>query len=352
MQKNIRVLVVDDSIFMRSIITDILNSDEEIEVVGTASNGYEAIEKVKQLNPDVITLDIEMPVMDGLSCLKELKGKKGCSVVMLSSLTLEGAKATIQALEYGAIDFITKPTNIFGISAEDKKREIIEKVKVAKHAKVKSSQALTDNIIIKNKTRIKKSKEIRKIIAIGTSTGGPRALQDVIPQIPGDIPAAVLIVQHMPPGFTKSLAARLDSISQITVKEAEDGDIVQAGYAYIAPGDYHMTFERLEQDNLKIILSKKPPVGGLRPSVDVMMNSLSETGLKNIIAVIMTGMGSDGSEGIKKIKAENNGYIIAQDKESCVVYGMPAAAYRTGVVDSVVPLKSIAKEIMKNVGVL
>lgn len=352
----IRVLVVDDSAFMRKVVSDILSSDKEITVIDTAKNGSEAIEKAVSLKPDVITLDIEMPVMDGLSCLKQLLKSDNIPVIMLSSLTKEGADATMQALDDGAIDFITKPTNIFTMSGDDKRRELIEKVKIAKSARQKSTvktiKALSPSIQTKPRLDVTKSSKIKKIIALGTSTGGPKALQDVIPLIPGDIPAAMLVVQHMPPGFTKSLAERLNSISEVSVKEAEDMETVKPGYVYIAPGDYHMLVERYgDFDDLRIRLSNNPPVGGHRPAVNVMMESLSNTGLTNVIGVIMTGMGGDGSEGIKKLKNINKGYIIAQDEKSCVVYGMPKVAVQTGAVDVVVPLKEIAGEIIKNVGV-
>ena len=351
MANKIMVLVVDDSAFMRKIISDILNSDDEIEVIDTAKNGIEAIEKVHKLKPSVVTLDVEMPVMDGLTCLKEIMKESGApAVVMLSSITKEGADATIRALEYGAIDFITKPTNIFNISGDEKKLELIEKVKIAKNStKVKKNVVISD-IHIKPKRDIVKSSNIKNIVAIGTSTGGPKALQDVIPLIPGDVPAAFLVVQHMPPGFTRSLAERLNSMSEVTVKEAENGEAIQPGYVYIASGDYHMTVERLVSGNLKIKLNQNPAVGGHRPDVNTMMESLSNTGLENIIGVIMTGMGGDGSEGVKKLKTINKGYIIAQDEKSCVVYGMPKVAVQTGTVDAVVPLKDITKEIMKIIG--
>lgn len=350
----VKVLVVDDSAFMRKVISDILNTDAGIQVIDTARNGVEALDKVKQLQPDVVTLDVEMPLMDGITCLQELLKIRRIPVIMLSSLTTEGADATIRALEYGAVDFITKPTNIFQMGGDDKKLEIIEKVKVAKGSAV--SKQIYPAIPprprsgTEKKALPPKNTQIRKYVAIGTSTGGPRALQDVIPKIPGDIPAAFLIVQHMPAGFTRSLAERLNNLSELTVKEAEHGEDVKAGHAYIAPGDFHMLVEGYGGDKLKICLSKEPPVGGHRPSVNVMMNSLSDTGYKNVMGVIMTGMGGDGSEGIKKLKKINEGSIIAQDEKSCVVYGMPRVAVQTGVVDTVVPLKDISSEIIKLVG--
>jgi two-component system chemotaxis response regulator CheB len=198
---------------------------------------------------------------------------------------------------------------------------------------------------------VESNNKLSHIVAIGTSTGGPRALQDVIPLIPGSVSAAFLVVQHMPIRFTKSLADRLNSLSELTVKEADDGEVIKSGHVYIAPGDFHMKVKQVEKDTTKIQLSRDEPVGGHRPSIDVMLKSLSDTGLKNLVAVIMTGMGGDGSEGIRKIKKVNRGYIIAQDEETSVVYGMPKSAVQTGAVDAVIPLKEIAHEILKILGV-
>jgi two-component system, chemotaxis family, protein-glutamate methylesterase/glutaminase len=349
----VKVLVVDDSAFMRKVISDILTSDEGIEVIDTARDGKEALAKVKELKPDVVTLDVEMPVMDGLSCLREMLRTEQVSVIMLSSLTVEGAKATLQALEDGAIDFITKPSNIFDIKGEEKQHELIEKVKMAKSIRKprkESSRTASGGTAVRQADSSFQAINGRYIVAIGTSTGGPKALQSVIPLIPGNVPAAFLVVQHMPPGFTKSLADRLNGMSEVTVKEAEDGETVKDGYVYVAPGDYHMLVEKSE-GSLKIRLSQSPPAGGHRPAVNVMMESLSNTGLKNIIGVIMTGMGGDGSEGIKLLKTINQAYNIAQDEKTCVVYGMPKVAVQTGAVDAVVPLHEITGQIMKIVGV-
>ena len=353
MAKLINVLVVDDSAFMRKVITDILESTGDIKVTGTANDGLEALEKVKLLNPDVITLDVEMPSMDGLSCLKELQKLTGAPVIMLSGLTKSGEHSTIEALEAGAIDFVTKPADLFEILGEYKKKEIIDKIRMAKSigktgvsekTKTQRGKAATGKNINRNTT-------LETIVAIGTSTGGPKALQEVIPYIPGDVPAALLVVQHMPPGFTKSLAERLNTLSGLLVKEAEDGDMIQPGYVYIAPGDYHMLLNKGKDGVLSIRLTKEPAVGGHRPAVNVMMNSIAESGFHSVIGVILTGMGADGSEGIVNIKKQNNAIIISQDEKSCVVYGMPKAAVKTGVVDEVVPLKQIADAIVKNLGV-
>ncbi|OPZ84170.1 MAG: Chemotaxis response regulator protein-glutamate methylesterase [Firmicutes bacterium ADurb.Bin419] len=348
-EKKIRVLVVDDSAFMRKVISDILDGDDDIEVVDTAKNGFDAIEKVKELKPDVITLDVKMPGMDGLACLKELNKISKTPVVMLSSVTKEGAEATIQALADGAIDFITKPSNIFEMNGIEKSKEIIEKIKIANN--LSKNYYSSEKQKVKNKNVNNGDCNVQNLVLIGTSTGGPKALQDVIPLIPENVNAAFLIVQHMPAGFTKSLADRLDNISKINVKEAEDSEVIRTGYVYIAPGDYHMMVEKNVENTLKIKLTKDPPLGGHRPSVDIMFESVSNTGFKNVVAAIMTGMGGDGSEGVKILKKINGAHIIAQDEASCVVFGMPRVAILTGVVDIVTPLKEISNEIMKIVGV-
>ncbi len=352
-----RVLVVDDSAFMRKVIADIINSDPGLTVIDTAKNGQEAVQKVQQLKPDVMTLDVEMPVMDGLSALEIVMRDAPMPVIMLSSLTKEGADATLRALELGALDFITKPSSIFQINTQDMQQELRNKLKMASKVSIRGRSAPrkervpaplpkrtnTDQILAPRDGRIK------KIIAIGTSTGGPKALQDVIPNLPANIAASVLIVQHMPPGFTKSLAERLDSISRIRVKEAEHNDILLSGWAYIAPGDYHLRVVR-DGHNYRIKLGDDPQVSGHRPSVDAMMDSIADLGMSEVIGVIMTGMGADGAKGLKRLKA-NRTYVIAQDEESCVVYGMPKSAVKLDAVDKIVSLYDIADEIIRAMGV-
>lgn len=352
----IKVLVVDDSAFMRRVISDMLNSDEAIEVIDTARNGKEGFEKVIAQNPDIITLDIEMPVMDGLTALSEImKARPASKVIMLSSLTFEGAEATIKALEFGAMDFVPKPSaSILNFKAEDIKDGLIKKIHQLAHTKylyAPRPKVPAEGGIKKADIKPEESSgKLKYIIAIGTSTGGPRALQDVIPLFPPDIPAAIMIVQHMPPGFTKSLAARLHNLSNIHVKEAEEGDVLRPGWAYLAPGDFHMIIKKAGFDDYRISINQDPAVTGHRPSVNVMMNSVAECGLKNVIAVMMTGMGSDGSDGILKIR-QNGGRTIAQDESTCVVYGMPKSAVNNGAIESIVPLQNITKEIIKLMGV-
>jgi two-component system chemotaxis response regulator CheB len=353
-QQKIKVLVVDDSAFMRKVISDILSSDDYIEVIGTARNGKDGIEKAQLLKPHVITLDVEMPVMDGITALEKLlELNPAPKVIMLSSLTNNGGEATMKALEAGAIDFVSKPTSsLVHFKIEDIKEDLINKVK----------SAVTSNLLrytehtgspIRVKAEPKQiapfQGDLKHIISIGTSTGGPRALQEVIPYLPANIPAAVLIVQHMPPGFTKSLALRLDGLSEINVKEAENGDVLKPGWAYLAPGDYHLSVNKASRDYI-ININQDMPMTGHRPSVNYMMNSVADCGHKNLIAVMMTGMGSDGSVGIAKIKAAG-GKTIAQNEATCVVYGMPKSAVATGAIDKIVALNDIAKEIIKFTGV-
>lgn len=347
----VKVLIVDDSAFMRKILTDILSDTSQIEVVGTAKNGEEAIEKVRKLNPDIVTLDVEMPVMDGITALGHIVKEFKIPVVMLSSLTQEGADMTIKALEIGAVDFITKPTSIFKINTDEIKQILIEKVLGASKVSVsKVSRFRAAPSKPKPKSGTHKSKRLKNIVAIGTSTGGPRALQSVVPLIPGDIDAAVLIVQHMPVGFTKSLAERLNSMSEIDIKEAEHGDVLQPGCGYLAPGGHQM--EVVTKGGKQVIrLDDSKVVSGHRPSVDAMLYSIVNENIKNTIGVIMTGMGADGADGLSKLKENGKVKIIAQDEDSCVVYGMPGSAVKVNAVDVIVPLDKITNEIMKAMGV-
>lgn len=383
----IRVLVVDDSAFMRKVITDMIHLQKEIEVIDTARNGSEAVEKVKTLKPDVVTLDIEMPVMNGLTALEKIMEKDPLPVIMLSSLTKEGADATIRSLELGAVDFITKPSSVFKINTEDVKNELVSKIVMASKISMKSkslrksldfkkekddnvtksysgssSQSTssgftsrnsvenTSNTVEYGSKRGLGGNRIDKIVAIGTSTGGPRALQSVIPRIPGNINASFIVVQHMPPGFTKSLAERMNTLSELSVKEAEHGDVLKQGWVYIAPGDHHLKLKKSGQEWI-IQLSQDELVSGHRPSVDAMMYSIADNKIGNVVGVIMTGMGADGAKGLARVKQENKGFVIAQDEESCVVFGMPKSTIQLGVVDRVVTLNDIANEIVRAVGV-
>lgn len=349
----IRVLVVDDSIFMRNIISDMISENNNIEIVGRARNGKEAVELNTELKPDVITMDVEMPVMNGLEALKKIMSDRPTKVIMVSSLTKEGAKETIEALNNGAFDFVPKPSGQISLDIRTVKEELVSKIYATVDANLKILKQNTEekdkeNGKIKLKKFIKEhdssSFKNKKIVTIGISTGGPKALQSVIPNLPEDIGAPVLVVQHMPPKFTKSLADRLDVLSSVRVKEAEDGDKIRDGVVYIAPGDYHMTVKQ-EGSERVIRLNQQPPFSGHRPSVNVMFDSVADIYKSNIVGVIMTGMGGDGAEKLKKIR-DYGGRTIGQSKESCVVYGMPRVAAEMGAVEFVEELEQIPDKII------
>ncbi|OEH85839.1 hypothetical protein BHU72_03400 [Desulfuribacillus stibiiarsenatis] len=360
----IKVLIVDDSAFMRKMITDMIQSDEHLQVVGTARNGEEALSKIESLQPDVITLDVEMPKMDGITTLKEIMRTSPLPVIMLSSLTHVGTTETIKALELGAFDFIGKPSGPISLDIEKIKAELIEKIHLASASKNRilklPRMSIKDKVLTKPPDINYKSKKIEEknmtmntskvdtIIAIGTSTGGPRALQNVITKLPKDIQASIVIVQHMPQGFTKSLAERLDSISEIKVFEAEDKMILQNGCAYLAPGAHQMSISQNRNGEYQIRIDiEAEPYSGHKPSVDYLFLSIAELLPMKKIVVIMTGMGGDGSKGLVAIK-QKSAYAIAEDESTCVVFGMPRVAIATGLIDDIVPLEKIASEIIKH----
>ncbi|GAE36049.1 chemotaxis response regulator protein-glutamate methylesterase CheB [Halalkalibacter akibai JCM 9157] len=342
MGNSIRVLVVDDSAFMRKVISDMLNKYPGIQVIGTARNGQEALKKRKELRPDVMTLDVEMPVMNGLETLKQLMEEDPCPTVMVSSTTKQGAENTLLAMEYGAVDFVTKPSGAISLDIDKVEHQIIDKVIYASKAKVIRKEEKNVNRPLSNRVVPQKKMNQKKIVAIGISTGGPRALKEVIPKLQASIQAPIVIVQHMPAGFTLSLAERLNSLSDITVKEARDGDFLQNGTAYVAPGGFHLSIKK-KGDAFVAHLHTEEPRRGHRPSVDVLYESLAEIPTVDTVAVIMTGMGADGTEGLIKLKKTSNCYAIAEAEKSCVVFGMPKAAIRTNLVDEIVPVEEISR---------
>ncbi|AEI44321.1 protein-glutamate methylesterase/protein-glutamine glutaminase [Paenibacillus mucilaginosus] len=379
------ILVVDDSVFMRKIITDLISEDPAFRVVGAAKNGREGVEMVKKLKPHAVTLDIEMPEMNGLEALKAIMKDHPVPVIMLSSLTQEGAAETIRALEWGAFDFVGKPSGSISLDLHKVKALLLEKLHTAVKAKVRpvtgiswssrtasAAQAAppasrtpaaaappvppmrTETPAAKPPERIRSAgagvQTFDHLVAIGTSTGGPRALHQVLSDMPDHYPAPVLIVQHMPPNFTKSLAQRLDSISKLTVVEAENGMVLERGTAYVAPGGYHMTVARNGTQSYKIHLSKDEPRGGHRPSVDTMFESLLPLKELKRHIVIMTGMGADGAKGMQALKQAGAITTIAESEETCVVYGMPRAAVELGCVMHVVPQQQIAGMLIQSVG--
>lgn len=339
----IRVLVVDDSFVMRKVITRMLEKDPQIEVAGTAGDGRDALEKVESLKPDVMTLDIEMPVMNGIDVLRQVMAKRPMPVIMMSALTKEGADITIEALNLGACDFVTKDLSGFTSPAAGVEGELINKVKNV--AKNKAKYLLKRLDALKKPVAFNSDKKIRhEILSIGASTGGPPALQHILSSLPGDFPIPVVIAQHMPKIFTQSFAQRLNALSRLEVKEAEDKEVLKAGVALVAPGDTHISLKRRGRDVVVEFVDGARFI--YRPSVDLLLSTTAEAYESLSIGVILTGMGSDGLAGMKELKSKN-GYVIAQNEETCVVYGMPKAVINANITDAVLPVDKIPEEIMR-----
>jgi two-component system chemotaxis response regulator CheB len=346
MARPIRALVVDDSAVMRKLLTEILNADPEIEVVGTAADAYMAREKIKALNPDVLTLDVEMPRMDGLVFLSNLMRLRPMPVVMCASLTQRGADLIMNALDLGAVDFVAKPTAVSETGIRDAAQEIVSKVKVAAAAQVRSSLLPAGNVGTLKGGGYGNSAHRgnpERIIAIGASTGGTEAIKDVLMRLPNDMPP-IVIVQHIPKAFSGAFAARMDTMCTLSVCEAEDGQPILPGHAYIAPGDLHLQLVR-SGPRYVCRLSDADPVNRHRPSVDVLFRSVAHLAGRNGIGVILTGMGRDGAAGLKEI-LQAGGATIAQDQASSVVWGMPGAAWECGAVQSLHPLNQLAEKIV------
>lgn len=340
----IRVLVVDDSSFMRKIIPQILEEDKEIKVIDTARDGLEAIKKIEQLKPDVVTLDVEMPGINGLETLKKIMNYSPTPVIMLSAYTPGGAEITLKALEYGAIDFVRKPSGEISLDIKKIQKELIEKIRVAKTIDVSKIKFISKTDVLVDKSLSLKNETIKVLVVIAASTGGPRALYEILLRMEKkNFPVSYLVIQHMSSGFTKTLATRLNSISLFTVKEAEDGEEIRAGTIYVAPGNFHMEIENINTQ-IHVALNQKPSIHGVRPAADCTMTSVAENFNGGIISVILTGMGKDGATGSEKIK-EKGGLVIAQDKETSVIFGMPKVAIEKGVVDIIAPLDKIPEII-------
>ena len=361
MTQQIKTLIVDDSAFARSIIVKKLSVDPEIEVIGVAKDGVEALEKIKSLKPNVVTLDVSMPRMDGLTALERIMAECPTPVIMLSALTGEQAPATIAALELGAVDFFLKPSVLNPAGVADQTENLADKIKIAAQVnlakfrskpprKPKASAAKESDHTVASKLqaavgrvrRAKKSRYQGKVLVIGSSTGGPRALGRLIPELPPDLPVPVLVVQHMPTGFTKSFAERLNHESALKVKEAEDGDTLEVGTVHLAPGNHHMVVT----SSGRIALNQDPLVCGVRPSVDVTMNSVVNHYGGQTIGVVLTGMGSDGSNGTAQIKAKG-GMVAVEHESTCAIYGMPRCVVEKGNADKVLPLYEMADEIVR-----
>ncbi|MGJ4951991.1 protein-glutamate methylesterase/protein-glutamine glutaminase [Bradyrhizobium sp. HKCCYLS20291] len=337
----IRVLIVDDSAFVRQILTEIMSSDPDIDVVGAAPNPIVARDMIKSLNPDVLTLDIEMPRMDGLAFLEKVMNLRPMPVLMISSLTQKGADTAVRALEMGAVDFVAKPVVGLVEGLPMLREEIISKVKAASVAKIRSPAQRTIETAHKPGGSYYSSE---KIIAIGASTGGVEALQELLTAFPSNAPA-IVIAQHMPAVFTASFAARLNQLCAVTVKQADGGERVLPGHVYIAPGGYHLELAR-NGANYVCRVHDEPAVSGHRPSVDVLFRSVAHAAGPNAIGIILTGMGRDGALGLLQMRSAG-APTIGQDEASCVVYGMPKAARECGATEIELPLGNIAAKVLK-----
>lgn len=341
----IKVLVIDDSAFVRKLLTKELNKQSDIQVVGSALNPYVARKKIARLNPDVLTLDLEMPRMDGLSFLSKLMKHHPMPVVVVSSLTPKNSENALTALRLGAVDVICKPGSAY--STKEISKEIIQAVRTASRANVrkfkKASSPKNKKLKTSNLSGVRLKETTKKLIAVGSSTGGTKALEQILPVLPHNIPGMV-IVQHMPPVFTKSFAERLDTVCNVNVKEAENGDWIQPGQVLLAPGNYHLLV-RKKGARYYTRIKQGPPIHHHRPSVDVLFNSVAQAAGVNATGVILTGMGKDGAKGLLKMK-EKGAHTIGQNEVTCVVYGMPKAAKEMEAVEQMLPLSKIADAIV------
>ena len=368
MTKNI--LIIDDSALMRRVLSDIINSDKRFRATEVATNGLEGLELLQKRAKDfdAILLDINMPKMNGIELLEALK-QKGIksTIIIVSTIAKKEAKETIQALELGAFDFVTKPESFMEVKSNQFSDRILECLVTATKAEaklsIKSSEKEEKTItkVLEELSAVKETIQrkptaalpqgAKKLIALACSTGGPKALHSVLPKLPANLDAGMLIVQHMPGGFTKSLADRLNELSPLNIKEAEDGDILTKGTVYIAKGGYQMRLKKLEDSTYRIVLSKEPARHGLLPCADIMYESLVDTKFDQITCVVLTGMGGDGTAGISLLQKKQNIYVIAQNEETSIVYGMPKVIKDAGLVDEVVALNDVSDAIIKNVGV-
>lgn len=348
---SIKVLVVDDSALVRSLLTEIIRDTPDMVLVGAAPDAYAARDMVNQLVPDVITLDIEMPRMDGLAFLEKLMAARPTPVVMISTLTEEGAEATLRALELGAVDFIPKPKLGVASGIQEYAGIILEKIRAAAKVRVKP-YIKSNRPVVSGEQKLQANSHLQsteKIIAIGASTGGTEAIKDLLTQLPAAVPGIVM-TQHMPPGFTRTYAERLNKITRLHVVEAKGGERILPGHAFLAPGGHHLIVVRSGAD-YRVKLSDAEPVHRHRPAVDVMMESVARVGGKNVIGVLLTGMGKDGAQGMLDIRNQG-GYTLAQDEASCVVYGMPKEAVMVGGVDQVVALDKMGAVLLEKVKAL
>ncbi len=336
MEKKIKVLIADDSPFIRHILADFIASDPQMELVAGAKNGREAVELIPRFQPDVVTLDYEMPFLDGLSALRKIMDQNPLPVIMISSHTREGAQVTLDALEIGAVDFLAKPEGKGPLELYRVREEFLRKVRGAAGAIPREDKSSEVRETPDKPVHWKPFTHGLKLVVIATSSGGPRALQAILPQVPPDIPAAIIIVQHMPAAFTGPLAKRLNREAQIPIREAVEGDILRPGQALVAPGDHHLTISK----RYKIELNRKNPLWGVRPAADFTFLSAAPLFQENLVGVVLTGMGRDGSNGLSQVK-KSGGRTLVQDESTSTVFGMPRSAINAGAADLVLPLEKI-----------
>lgn len=339
--QRIRVLIVDDSALVRKLLSEIVNRQPDMVAVGAAPDPYAAREMIRALDPDVLTLDVEMPKMDGLEFLEKLMRLRPMPVVMVSTMTQQGAETTLRALELGAVDFVAKPKLDVVRGIEASARELVDKIRLAAVARIRRPAAPSSAAPL---AALGPRAGTEKLVFIGASTGGTEAIKEVLVPLPPDAPA-ILVTQHMPPGFTRSFAERLDGLCRIRVKEAEDGERVLPGHAYIAPGDRHLLVRR-SGANYLTQLSDAPPVNRHRPSVEVLFRSAAQQAGANAIGIMLTGMGKDGAAAMLEMKRAG-AWNIAQDEATCVVFGMPKEAIATGAVDEVLPIGAIGQRVIE-----
>lgn len=343
MERPIRVLVVDDSAFMRRVISDMINEESDMEVIGTAVDGIDAIDKCCRDRPDVVTMDIAMPNMDGITALERIMERCPTPVLMLTGISKEEADVTIRSFERGAVDFIAKPSGQISLDIHKIRAELVEKIRNTAQVSIKGIKIIPTMPVKPEKA----APAEMKVVVIGASTGGPQAITEVLSKMPRGLNYAVLVVQHMPPTFTRSFAERLKKNAGVNAKEAEEGDLIEDGIVLIAPGDRHMRVKLRRLDGRlrpTITLTDEPKVHNVRPSIDLLMESAAEVFGKNIIAVILTGMGRDGASGLETVKSRK-GIALVQDEDTSTVFGMPKAAQERVQVDRVVPLQDMAREI-------
>ncbi|MCK5345308.1 MAG: chemotaxis response regulator protein-glutamate methylesterase, partial [Candidatus Heimdallarchaeota archaeon] len=347
----IRVLVVDDSALMRKRISDIINSQNDMEVVAIAKTGAIAMEKVLELKPDVVTMDLIMPDVDGFTALNYIMHELPTPVVVISANATPESSNVAKALKLGAVSVLEKPSGEISLDIEKIDQAIIDKIRRASTVNVKQIHNLMKHMQRKppkpHASPSVNSTGIEKAVVIGASTGGPKAIKEIMLYFSADLPAAFLIIQHMPAVFTKAMADRINAETKIEIKEAEDGDIIQAGYGYVAPGGYHMVLTKIGNDTV-IRLTEDPPVSNVRPSITITMNSAAKIFRDKTIGVLLTGMGQDGVEGLRSIQ-QFGGKTLAEHESTCVVYGMPKVAIKEGVVDTVVSLHHMGIEIIKQI---